>query len=323
MADPQATQPNQYDMYYAQNPQLGIQAPPQTGFQQSYPGANPMQNPMAQPSGYTAPPISPGIYADGRHGHSSTSSSSSSSTSDQIYNIGDKSMDKINARTEAIVKAGFIRKVYLILTVQMIVTCAFAAICCQTWGEVLTLGERLWESIWIPVVSLIVGIISLIAMLFVYEKVPVNFILLFVYTICWSVFVGCVAGPISGDGSVAAAFIITGIIFIGLTVLCYIPAIRKRLLIFCLAALVLCLIGSIIAYYVWFGMLVSGSDSTDITYTIYCGIYAAIFSCYIVFDTFRMEADAKINSYVLACARIYTDIVYLLLMLLAMLGGGK
>lgn len=228
------------------------------------------------------------------------------------------------AKAEVVRTSGFFRKVYIILTVQMLFTVMIAALCCKiSWNDI-NLGQRMWDMVWPEVLSAIAAIAILVSLMFLSDKYPTNYILLGFYTLAWSIFVGCISGPVAGDGSVTAAFMIVSIVFIGLTILTFIERIRKKIWIFCLFALGFCIIGSIITYYLWFFAVIGQSSSGNrLSHIIYCSLFAGIFSCYMVIDSLAVRHNAKFNNYIYSCARLYADIVYMFVLLISLLGGGK
>ena len=310
-----------------QQQQQPIQPPPVIYGQpvnpmQGQPQAMPAYGQPAYGQGYVAePPVVPVNNTTGNLKSSNISSS-------------DSDVKKKIAKAHAVRESGFLRKVYLILTCQILLTMVLTIVACLVKFDAVdyegdtikeTLAMKMWEAIWPICVAVVVVIASLIVSLFVYDKVPMNFIFLTLYTIGWSVIVACVAGPVAGDGSVAAAFIITSIIFIGLTILTCIRKIRQVIWIFVLFTLLFCAIGGLITYYLWFYAIIGLYPGSPYDlYVVYCCIFAAIFSCYIVIDSLiARKADSKYNNYIYAAIRLYTDFVYLLIILIALLGGKK
>lgn len=303
MPPPAQQQVQQVPVIYGQQP-VAIQGQPQ-----------PMPaygQPVYGQGNVVPPPVDP-INADIPHQKEGEISSSDSDVKKKV------------AKAQAVRESGFLRKVYIILTCQILLTMVLTIVACLVKIDDETLALKMWDAIWPICVAAVVVIVSFIVSLFVYDKVPGNFIFLAFYTVGWSVIVTCVAGPIAGDGSVAAAFIITTIIFIGLTILTCIPKIRQVIWIFALFALLFCAIGGIITYYIWFYAVIGLiSGSSDTLYIVYCCIFAAIFSCYIVIDSLiARKADSKFNNYIYAAIRLYTDFIYLLILLIALLGGRK
>ena len=111
----------------------------------------------------------------------------------------------------------FIRKVYSILAVQLLVTglvCAFMSLHVPTQAYVLSHGWPMWTSV-------VLSIVLIVALMCMKDKSPQNMYLLSAFTLVEAFLVGtvttayCAAGE---RGIVPEAMFLTGAIFVGLTV---------------------------------------------------------------------------------------------------------
>eukprot|EP01071_Lankesteria_metandrocarpae_P001202 Lankesteria_metandrocarpae@DN1369_c0_g1_i1.p1 len=214
------------------------------------------------------------------------------------------------------IQHGFIRKVYGILSVQLLFTCALGAYftlstVAQTW---------IFAHAWLPITCSIVAIVLMIALACsstLAQRVPINYILLTIFTGCEAVFVGyaCAkAAKTTGGEVVLQAFVATAIITIALTIFAfqtkYDFTSSFAILFYVSIAGMIFAIFSLFFKSPWVQGLVSA-------------IFALIMCAHIVYDTQLMIGNGKIKAsvddYVLCVMCLYVDIINLFMYLLRLL----
>lgn len=222
--------------------------------------------------------------------------------------------DKVNEIVEGEIRSGFIRKVYGILTVQLLLTGVIA--------YPITLMDHAWI---IANRSLVQAcmMISLVLVLGVScccseiaRKVPYNYLFLFVVTVCEAVIVGFVSAQYTAQSVVIAAFL-TSFIFLGLTIFAMTTQTDFTGMGGYLAAAGFGLFGIMIVTMFFPGVMMQ---------KVIGGLGAILFSFYIVYDT-QLICGGKhkkhsfgVDDYVFAALNIYLDIINLFLYILSLFG---
>lgn len=216
------------------------------------------------------------------------------------------------------VRAGFIRKVYLILTAQLAVTTAITA--AVSFSDPVRRAVEAYPGVLIAAIVLSFGfLIALTCCPGVARKHPTNMLLLGAFTLCESYLVACIAARYTPD-SVLLAVGGTAIVTLGLTAFAWQTKVDYTMysgMIFsaCLALLI-------------FGLFVAVAPSA-IGRAVYSVLAILLFSFFIVYDTqmiiggkhhsYRFEVD----EYVFAALNLYMDIIQLFLQLLRLFGDRR
>ena len=217
------------------------------------------------------------------------------------------------------IRRGFIRKVYLILCAQFLVTVAVIL------GMNFTLAQRFWEeestslrgmifiAQWVCLVVFFVVEIVLVCCESVRRKHPTNIILLGVFTLAMSGFVGC----ITLYYSIAAVLIAMGatcIITLGLTLFACQTKwdfTGKGVYLFAILLVFIC-----------FGFFFNFYPTTEVV--LGC-LGVLVFSMIMVYDTQLLIGGKKYElteeEYVFAALTIYIDVIQIFLYILALLGN--
>ena len=265
----------------------------------------PEQPPYQQQQGYAAPPgyAAPSGYAE-QPGYPEQPK--------QEY-------DENEAITYA-VRRGFIVKTYGILLSQLAITTAFI---CLTFIDSVKEVIR-WDISTHPLIAvfLIIFIVVTIVVFCVFacchtvaRKVPINYILLFSFTLCMSFYLCLLCSELS-TSTVFSALVLTFGATLGLTVYAWKT---KTDYTYCGAFLFACIFLLIITACLFFW----------IRYTVfYCLAVILIYSLYIIYDTQLIIGNKTfkfdIDEYCLAALNLYIDIIYMfirILQLLAMIKG--
>eukprot|EP00413_Alexandrium_margalefii_P031531 CAMPEP_0204578886 /NCGR_PEP_ID=MMETSP0661-20131031/43177_1 /ASSEMBLY_ACC=CAM_ASM_000606 /TAXON_ID=109239 /ORGANISM="Alexandrium margalefi, Strain AMGDE01CS-322" /LENGTH=241 /DNA_ID=CAMNT_0051587851 /DNA_START=73 /DNA_END=798 /DNA_ORIENTATION=- len=220
------------------------------------------------------------------------------------------------------VRAGFIRKVYALLSVQLVLTVAIAApfqCISHKW---------LMANWWLMLLSVIMTIVTICAMTCCQEltrRYPTNYILLFTFT----AFEGCLVGFFSVHytwQSVLLAAGITILIFLGVTAYaCFTTTDFTGMgIYFLIAIMTFCMFGLVLAVLGLFGVHIRWMMM------LYDVIGVLIFSFYIIFDTQLILGEHgghkfqfSIDDYVFAALTLYMDIIQLFMHILRLVGERK
>lgn len=217
------------------------------------------------------------------------------------------------------VRLGFIRKVYLILSAQLLITFFFVLI--AFLSDSFQQFQR--DNVWLVIVCAVVTLITIYA-LACYRKiarsVPINYILLLVFTLAESYIVSYIASQYNVDTVLIAAGLTVGMV-VGLTLY---AIFTKTDFTKCGGILVVCLVVFII------GGIIMIFIRNFWARIIYACIGVILFGIYLVFDTQlvigKNSRMYSIDDYVMAAANLYIDIIQIFLFLLqivGMAGGGN
>lgn len=217
-------------------------------------------------------------------------------------------------------RIGFIRKVYGILSAQLVFTVAFI---CLTFNDGFAkfLLQNLVIFYILIAVSLIVGI-TLICFKSVARTSPTNYILLAIWTFCQGWMVATCSATYDPK-SVMVAGVLTAGVTISLT---YYACTTKTDFTMCGGLL---FAGSCIMLLMGIFFLIFGisTQKFPLLNILYCGMGVFLYSIYLIYDTQlvmgKFGAEYKIDDYVLAAMMIYIDIIQLFLYILQLLGSRR
>ncbi|KAJ3669898.1 hypothetical protein LUZ60_010222 [Juncus effusus] len=206
----------------------------------------------------------------------------------------------------------FIRKIYVILTIQLLLTAVVAGVVVK----VTAIAEFLTSSntgLALYIFLIILPFIVMCPLYYYHQKHPVNLLLLSLFTVSISFAVGMSCAFTSGKIILEAAILTTAVV-VGLT--CYTFWAAKRgqdfnfLGPFLFGALIVLLVFSFIQIFFPLG---------KISVMIYGGLGALIFSGYIVYDTDNLIKRYNYDEYIWAAVVLYLDVINLFLSLLSLL----
>jgi len=221
---------------------------------------------------------------------------------------------KMSADLPTSIRHGFIRKVYCILIMQLLVTFGMALF----FGFYEPAGLWLKQNNWLMITSSILSIVVLLILVCVpglAQNSPINLILLTVFSMLFGVIIGYAAVVTSMDIFIAALGATMGIVLI-LTIFAF--QVKYD---FTGAAPYMIVILFCFMFFGIFAMIFRSS----IMNIVYGSIGALIFSLYLVMDT-QMIAGGKhtqyqfsIDDYVLGALTLYLDIINLFSMILTIM----
>mmetsp|Transcript_10824 Transcript_10824/g.18956 ORF Transcript_10824/g.18956 Transcript_10824/m.18956 type:complete len:233 (+) Transcript_10824:87-785(+) len=230
----------------------------------------------------------------------------------------DPFLEKIDITSvEENIRSGFVRKVYSLLSVQLVLTGVIAFPIQQMDKETIMENRQYLQ------LAMILSLVSVLSVTCCCQglarQVPWNYFFLFLVTVCEAVIVGFISALYTTT-SVLMAVALTSIIFIGLTMYAMTTETDFTGMGGYLMAFLLGMIGV--------SFLMMFFPATPLTQKLMAGAGAVLFSCYIVFDTQlicggKHEVSFGIDDYVFAALTIYLDIINLFLYLLQLFGDRR
>lgn len=221
-----------------------------------------------------------------------------------------KDLEGQSEDVRSMLRLGFIRKVYGILSFQLLLT---VFMCSLTFvSSVREFYQKNLAIFWICLGISIFLIIPLICCQNVARSVPTNYIFLTLWTICEAYMVATCCSFYSPDIVITAASL-TCAITIGLTFYAFTTKTD-----FTFMGGFLC-VGCILLFFLGlFSMIFSFLN------TLYCVLGVLLFSLYLIYDTQlvmgKYGVEYQIDDYIIAALMIYLDIIQIFLYLLELLG---
>lgn len=216
-------------------------------------------------------------------------------------------------------RMGFIRKVYGILAAQLVLT--FGLVCfslLDSFYKFLGTGTAL-TLFYVSIGLSFATIIPLACCKSVARSVPVNYILLFTFTLCESYMLMVCCALVKDTQIVLCAAALTAAVTVALTIYAFTT---KTDFTWCgglLFAGVCILIVTGILGWIW--------RFNRFTYILYCAGGVFVYSIYLIYDTQLISGKFgeafEIDDYVLAAVNVYLDIINLFLYILRILGASK
>ncbi|WVZ60872.1 hypothetical protein U9M48_010834 [Paspalum notatum var. saurae] len=208
---------------------------------------------------------------------------------------------------------GFIRKVYVIVTLQLLLTVFVAAVVNHVTAIGVFFRSRTMGALAALVAIIIAPIIVMIPMIFLRKRHPINLVLLALFTVCMSFVVGLSCLSAKGVIIMEAA-VITLVVVVGLTGYTFWAAKKGYDFEFLGPFLVVaCLI--LMLYGIARIIFPMGRTGT----MVYGCIAALIFSGFIIYDTDNLIKRFSYDEYVTAAIELYLDIINLFQAILSIL----
>ncbi|XP_022145951.1 BI1-like protein [Momordica charantia] len=203
----------------------------------------------------------------------------------------------------------FIRKIYSIITIQLLATIAVAATVVYV-RPISTFFATTGAGLALYILLIITPFIMLFPLYYYYQKHPVNLILLGIFTISFAFAIGLTCAYTSGKAILEAA-ILTAVVVVSLTLYTFWAARRgydfNFLGPFLFGALIVLL---------FFGLIQAFFPLGRTSMMIYGCVASIIFCGYIVFDTDNLIKRYSYDEYIWASIALYLDIINLFLSLL-------
>lgn len=208
---------------------------------------------------------------------------------------------------------GFIRKVYSILSIQVLLTAAVSSFVVFTPAVV----EFFMAHGWVLIMTSFVPLILLCPLYYYHQQHPVNLLLLGLFTAGISLSVG-ISCALTNGYIVLEALILTLAVVLSLTAYTHWAARRGHDFSFLGPILFTSLIVVVL-----FGFIQVFFPLGPISQMIYGGLTALIFSAYIVYDTDNLIKRYSYDEYIWASVALFLDIVNLFLAILEVLRSAQ
>ena len=214
-----------------------------------------------------------------------------------------------------IARMGFIRKVYGILSAQLVLTFGFILL-----GTIPAVKSALSSGtamifFCIALVLSFVTLIPLACVRSIGRSVPINYILLFAFTLCESYMLMLCCAKYNAEVVIAAAALTAGVT-VALTIYAFTTKTDFTWLGGMLFAGICILIVT--------GLLYCIIKPTEVFYLLYCAAGVFIYSIYLIYDTQLISGKFgnafEIDDYVIAAVNVYLDIINIFLYILSILG---
>ncbi|GLH16781.1 uncharacterized protein GBIM_21067 [Gryllus bimaculatus] len=286
-------------------PPTGASAPPP---QQGYPYPNyPSPPPPYEGSNPAFAPPAPG-FASPQSGMYGTAYGDEPLT----HNSGETGPFEFSEKT---IRHGFIRKVYSILMLQLLVSLSFIALFTFHNGtKNYVRGHP--EMVWIAFVIVLVTLIAMSCCTNVRRKAPMNFIFLFVFTLAESLILGVISSTYNPDAVLMAVGLCAAVCF-GLTLFAFQTKWDFTVMggVLFVAVIILFLFGIVAA-------ILPGSKTLTL---VYASLGALVFCVYLVYDTQMMmggkhKYSISPEEYIFAALSLYLDVINIFLYLLTIIG---
>lgn len=213
-------------------------------------------------------------------------------------------------------RVGFIRKVYCILSAQLIMTASLTSYVCFNDPAAFWLQQNLWFVV-LCSVGTIITMYALGCYPSVARSVPMNYVLLTIFTACQSVMVAAICS-IYERKSVFMAAVLTATVVVALTIYAFNTTSDFTICGgFLFALIAVLLVASIMAIFIRNRYL-----------QLFISVLAVLcFSLYILYDTQMIVGNQSmrlsLDDYILAAMMLYIDIIQLFLEILKILGEKK
>lgn len=223
---------------------------------------------------------------------------------------------QISGISSTSIRNGFIKKVYSILTAQLLVTTLIASP--FVLMESSKIQPFIYNNAWLMWLSLGISFMTMMSFACfpqLMRQVPINYLLLSLFTITEGVCVGVISSTYT-TGSVLLAFGIVTVVTFTLTVFATTTNLDfTKAWPYLLAFSVVMMLGGLVLMFI----------PSYVGVMIYSGLGAILFSVYLVFDTQMIiggkhDMEFSIDDYVPAAISLYIDIVQLFIYFLSLFG---
>lgn len=211
------------------------------------------------------------------------------------------------------IRKAFIRKVYTLLTLQLLLTFTFSLI----FYNVPSVKQWVYANFWAYITSVVLSLVAMIAMFVLRKRHPWNLVLLSVFTVCMAYSIGLTTSMYSAL-VVVEAFALTLSIFVSLTL--YVTYSKRDFsglgpFVFTgIMVLVSAMFMQMILVLV-FGVY---SSAVDVAMSIFGSF---LFSVFIVYDTFVIMNRLPPDEFIMATVDLYLDFLNLFLNILRLLNA--
>nr|XP_043610125.1 protein LIFEGUARD 2-like [Erigeron canadensis] len=206
----------------------------------------------------------------------------------------------------------FIRKIYSIVAVQLLLTAVVGAVVIS-YHPIVTFLTTTNAGFACYILLIVAPFITLCPLSYYYQRHPVNYLLLGIFTVSLAFAVGLTCAYTSGK-VILEAVILTAVVVVSLTLFTFWAAKRgydfNFLGPFLFGAVMVLIVFSFIQIFFPLG---------KISVMVYGGLSAIVFCGYIVYDTDNLIKRYTYDEYIWAAVALYLDIINLFISLLTIL----
>lgn len=214
------------------------------------------------------------------------------------------------ASCELPIRQMFIRKVYALLSVQILATLVVGLIIRSN----SSIQQWCFSHMWLFFVSIVGAIGFMIATHFKAKSYPTNLILLSGFTLCEAYGVGLSCALVETE-IVVQALLLTFVVFMGLTIFAFQTKYDFRSW------------QNVVSMGLWFligfGFMMMFFPQSKTSNLLYSGLGAVIFSVYILIDTQEIIKTCYLDDEIPATIKLYLDILNLFLFILRLLNTNR
>jgi FtsH-binding integral membrane protein len=227
------------------------------------------------------------------------------------YDIKSENSEENTLSVNYMMRLGFIRKVYSVLTFQLILTALIASI--GFIDSVKNYYMNNWWPFWVSFGIMIVTCIAISCFKTAARTVPTNYILLFLFTASESIIISFLISAINDPKIIAIAAISTIVVTSVLTIYACTTKTDFTFLsgILFVSLSLLVVLGF---FYIWM---------PEPLKLLYCFLGLILYSVYLIYDTQlvmgKFGLEYSIDDYIIASLNIYIDIIQIFLYILTIL----
>ena len=218
----------------------------------------------------------------------------------------------LSSISETSIRLGFIRKVYGILLLQLLLTMVITIFMMYNTSLVSYIYTNSWI-LWVDIAIIFIIMILIMCVSKIARKVPINYILLTIFTLGFSLMVGCIAA-MTDPAIVLMAAIMTFCVTLALTIYAFYTKTD-----FTLKGGFLFIFGMVVMVFIVF--MCWGSNST--VSTILCAVIVVLYGLYLIYDTQLIMGKHRfkfnVDDYVFAAMVIYVDIIGMFVELMSLM----
>lgn len=221
------------------------------------------------------------------------------------------------------IRSGFIRKVYSILMCQLSITLGFICLFMFLHDAKMFVIHNMWL-FWTSFALSLALLFPMVCIQTLRLSVPINYIILFLFTIFESIMVGMVTALYEQDAVLIAVGLTAGV-----TLLLTIFAVQTKVDFTACRGVLLCLLFFLMVFGIIMIFWISASDGENqVLQLVYGSCGALVFSLYLIYDTQMMlggEHKYAISpeEYVFAALALYLDVINIFLYILKIVGAAK
>lgn len=217
------------------------------------------------------------------------------------------------------IRKQFITKVYSILSLQLLATFGLVILCVFHRPTKLFFVRNYFVLYMLSTIIFMILMFSFACFQSTRRVVPLNYILLLVFTIAMAIMAATVSS-IYSTYIVMLTFAVTAVVCVAITFIACLPCfdITGYFIYLFIAGIILCIYGII-------SVIITLITKSNIAYMIYSALATLLFSMYLIFDTQQLLAGKRVQlspeEYIFGAISLYVDIILIFLYILTLCGN--